>query len=388
MTVQLVFPGSLTPRAFLAQYWQRRPLLLRGALGDLPALSAEELAGLACEDGIESRIVLQHGTSGSWEVRHGPFDDGDFARLPETGWTLLVQDVDKFVPGAAGVLRLFRFIPDWRTDDVMISYAVDGGSVGPHTDDYDVFLVQASGRRRWQIQTRAVDDSDLLPDLDLRILSRFAPEQQWTLEPGDVLYLPPGVAHWGVAEGPCMTWSVGFRAPSAKELGAAWLDDRLARGDDPRYRDPGLGVTDHPGEVPAAAVAQARRLVRDLLQDHDGEFARWFCAFLSEPKEHLAPVPPSPIDERGLERALGAGRRVQRNPAARLLFHRAGDTVYLAASGNLHTLPARLAPLAHLLADSFAPDPLLLVPWLEDPEARALLLRLFNDGQLESHDGG
>ena len=384
----LRFPAGLTPRTFLTKFWQRRPLLLPGALADLPVLSADELAGLACEDGVESRLVLEHGSGGDWEVRHGPFEAGDFTQLPDTGWTLLVQDVDKFVRDVNGVLRLFRFIPDWRIDDIMISYAVDGGSVGPHTDAYDVFLVQATGRRRWQIQTRGVDDRDLLPDLDLRILGRFAPEQEWTLEPGDVLYLPPGVAHWGVATGPCMTWSVGFRAPSAKELGAAWLDDRLARGDDPRYRDPGLGVTDHPGEVPATAVAQARRLVRDLLQDHDGEFVRWFCAFVSEPKEHLAPEAPSPIDERGLQRALGEGRRVQRNPAARLLFHREGDTVYLAASGNVHTLPARLAPLAQLLADSFAPDTLLLVPWLEDPAACALLLRLCNDGQLELHDGG
>lgn len=387
MMAVLRFPDGLTPRAFLTEFWQRRPLLLPGALGDLPVLHADELAGLACDDGIESRIVLEHGAGEDWEVRHGPFEDGDFARLPDTGWTLLVQDVDKFFPDVAGVLRLFRFIPDWRIDDIMISYAVDGGSVGPHTDAYDVFLVQATGRRRWQIQTRGVDDRDLLPGLDLRILARFEPEAEWTLEPGDVLYLPPGVAHWGVAAGPCMTWSVGFRAPSAKELALAWLDDRLARGDDPRYRDPGLAVTAHPGEIPASAVSQARGLVDDLLADHDGEFARWFCAFVSEPKEHLAPAPRPPIDEAALKEALLQGRRLVRRAGARLLFHRDRGQVYLAASGSLHALPTRLAPLVQLLADRLAPDTPLLVPWLADPAACALLLDLCNDGQLECDDG-
>src|SRR5690348_813356 len=210
--------GGLNPRDFLKRHWQKRPLLVRNAFpGFAPPLTAEELAGLACEEGVESRLVVQTRKAPGWKLSHGPFKHKVFTRLPKDRWTLLVQDVDKHLPVAAGLLEPFRFIPDWRIDDLMISYAADGGSVGPHVDAYDVFLLQAEGMRRWDISTAPHADADT-PGLELKQIKGFKPEESWLLMPGDMLYLPPGVAHHGVAFGECMTFSIGFRAPSQSEL--------------------------------------------------------------------------------------------------------------------------------------------------------------------------
>ena len=169
--------GELSPAQFLAEYWQKQPLLVRGAWpGFQDPLTPEELAGLACEEGVESRLVLEQGGEKPWEVRHGPFVDDDFLKLPDSHWTLLVQDVEKHIADLAALLEPFRFIPDWRIDDLMISYAPPAGTVGPHVDDYDVFLLQGQGRRRWQISRRPVEPDNCLPDTELRILREFVPE--------------------------------------------------------------------------------------------------------------------------------------------------------------------------------------------------------------------
>lgn len=211
--------GGLSAAQFLREYWQKQPLLIRKAMPHWrDPLSPEELAGLACEPGVEARLVLQRAGVGPWSVRHGPFSEADFLTLPETHWTLLVQDAEKQAPALLGdFLEPFRFIPDWRCDDLMISYAPTDGSVGPHWDQYDVFLLQGKGRRRWQISTQPLQPDNLLPDTELRILCDFTPEQEWLLEPGDMLYLPPRVAHHGVAVEPCLTYSIGWRAPAYRE---------------------------------------------------------------------------------------------------------------------------------------------------------------------------
>ena len=202
---RLRLPQGLDGETFLRDYWQKQPLLMPAALPTQSfTLTPDELAGLACEPQFESRLILED-EEGLWEVRQGPFAEADFAALPESHWTLLVQDVDKYVSDTVSLIEAFDVVPDWRIDDVMISYATDRGGVGPHSDAYDVFLMQASGRRRWRISDRHYAESDLLPGIDQRILARFHTAQEWVLEPGDVLYLPPGVAHWGTAEGPCMT---------------------------------------------------------------------------------------------------------------------------------------------------------------------------------------
>jgi len=192
--------GGLTPERFLAEYWQKRPLLVRQAIpGFKSPLSADELAGLACEPEVESRLILEKGGSRPWQLEHGPFEEERFATLPESHWTLLVQRVNHWVPAVADLLDHFAFLPSWRLDDIMISYAADQGSVGPHTDQYDVFLLQGAGRRRWQIDASVTDESPLLDHPDLRILAQFHATDEWVLEPGDLLYLPPGLAHYGVA---------------------------------------------------------------------------------------------------------------------------------------------------------------------------------------------
>ena len=193
----------MPPARFLRDYWQKRPLLIRGAFrGFTPPLAPDDLAGLACTDGALARIVRRERNRDRWEVSTGPFDDATFKKLPEADWTLLVQDVDKWDNDTATLLDGFAFIPSWRIDDVMVSYATDGGGVGAHVDQYDVFLLQGAGRRRWSIDTRPNPSTAFREDVELKLLREFHPTHEWTLGPGDMLYLPPGVPHDGVASGP------------------------------------------------------------------------------------------------------------------------------------------------------------------------------------------
>ena len=236
--IPLQLLGGITAREFLRDYWQKKPLLIRQAIPDFESpIDADELAGLALEEEVESRLVIEHGER-PWELRRGPFAEDAFGALPEREWTLLVQAVDQFVPEVAELLEQFRFLPSWRIDDVMISFAAPGGSVGPHFDNYDVFLLQAQGKRNWKIGQMCNSESPLLQHADLRILAEFEESAEWVLEPGDMLYLPPRLAHFGIAEDDCMTYSVGFRAPSAAEV-LTHFTDFLAQylTDEERYTD-------------------------------------------------------------------------------------------------------------------------------------------------------
>ncbi len=384
---RLELPHGLDTHDFLRDFWQQRPLLMPEALpGFRPPLSAEELAGLACEDDVEARLVLEHGVR-SWEVRHGPFAPEDFRRLPESHWTLLVQDVDKHLPDVSDLLDCFDFIPDWRLDDIMISYAADQGSVGPHVDDYDVFLVQAAGRRRWCIDTAPAVDTTCIPGLDLRILETFQAREQWVLEPGDLLYLPPGIPHWGIAEGPCMTWSVGLRSPAWRELAAAWCDqvgERHLAGS--RYRDPAAKPPSHPGEIPASALAHIRSYIEStLLAASEDEFAHWFGAFISETKEHLEVEPPAKLLSRKvfLRRFERCGQ-LERRGASRLLFtDGAAGEVLLFAGGTSHPVDARCRDLIVLLTEARRLEYAAVAHWLEIPCCADLLCKLYNLGHHE-----
>lgn len=210
--------GGISAREFLRDYWQKKPLLIRQAIpGFQSPISPDELAGLSLEEEVESRLVIEHGAQ-PWELRRGPFTEETYQSLPERDWTLLVQAVDQFVPEVSELLEHFRFLPSWRIDDVMISYAAPGGGVGPHFDNYDVFLLQGYGKRRWRIGQMCDSQSPLMKHADLRILADFEGSDDWVLEPGDMLYLPPRLAHLGTAVDECMTYSVGFRAPSAAEV--------------------------------------------------------------------------------------------------------------------------------------------------------------------------
>ena len=323
------------PADFYQRYWQREPLVIRAAMPDyvLP-VSPDELAGLACMPELESRIVLGRGGDTPWEVRYGPFDETVFATLPDSHWTLLVQAVDHWDPDIAALKRLFPAIPDWRFDDVMLSYAADGGSVGPHVDRYDVFLLQGLGRRRWQLGGRPGEAAVLRDDTDWSVLAAFEPQAEYVLEPGDALYLPPGVAHWGIADGECVTVSIGFRAPAIGEGidgYAAHVAARLSPAY--RYRDPELPGAGHPGEIDPTIVQQLLEAVR--AEFATAEFAAWFGEFATMPRYPAEP------GEANAEACVGmlADATVVPRRDARFAFVDAGDGLLLFANGERFPCP-------------------------------------------------
>jgi len=276
--------GSVTPAEFLRSYWQRQPLLVRGAVPNYESpLSADELAGLALDADVESRIVLENGANGPWELRHGPFDATTFETLPESGWTLLVQAIDLWVPECQKLLQRFDFIPPWRLDDLMVSYAPIGGSVGPHFDQYDVFLLQVEGERRWQLGGVCDADTKLVTNTDLQIIDDFVPKQDWLLQPGDMLYLPPNVAHWGVAQSASLTFSIGFRSPSLSDMLGDLACELAARGADSHYRDPMFLPSMAREKIDPVFIAEAKRQLLALIDD-DALIADWFARYMTAPK--------------------------------------------------------------------------------------------------------
>lgn len=327
-------PGLMNPDRFLAEYWQKKPCLMRQAFpGFKPLLDRDDLAGLACEAVAESRLVKGSMDAADWEVFHGPFSEARFSRLPDRNWTLLVQDAEKHYVPLQALMQQFDFVPQWRLDDLMISFAATGGSVGPHVDNYDVFLLQAEGKKRWQIATAF--DAELLPDCPLPVLRHFKAEKEWVLQPGDLLYLPPQVAHWGVALEPCMTWSVGSRAPSAADLLQAhgeWLAATASHGG--YYADPDLQKNLRAGEVTAGALARLRELMRRNIRD-DEDTNTFLAAFLS--RFRLAHEPAEPVHAVGAGRVFEAirdGERLLRNPWTRLVWIETAAGARLLAAGQ------------------------------------------------------
>ncbi len=315
--MKIFLPGGLAPQRFLRDYWQKKPLLARNALEQYAALAdRDRLFDLATRDDMESRVVVRHGAR--WQVHHGPFSRRFLQRLPRRNWTLLVQGVNHALPAAERLLRAFSFIPYARLDDVMASYAPPGGGVGPHFDSYDVFLLQGMGTRRWRISRQR--DLELVPGAMLRILRRFAPRRQWDVTAGDVLYLPPRCAHDGVALTECVTFSVGFRAPGARELGARFLEylaDHLAL--DGIYADPDLA----PARFPARIDAAMTRRIRDMLEAirwRDRDVHGFLGEYLTEPKPHVVfQRPARPLTGRAFATAV---RRhgVRLAPATQMLY--------------------------------------------------------------------
>ncbi|HYF19045.1 MAG TPA: cupin domain-containing protein [Ramlibacter sp.] len=281
----LTLLGGLSPRQFMQRHWQRKPLLVRGAVPGLqPLLQRAELFDLAGRDGVESRLVAQEGRGG-WRLRRGPFTRRGLPPVSRPRWTLLVQGVDLHVDAAHALLQRFGFVPQARLDDLMVSWASDGGGVGPHFDSYDVFLLQAQGRRRWRYGRQ--QDLSLQEGVPLKILARFRPEEEHVLEPGDLLYLPPRYAHDGVAEGECHTYSIGFRSPSRGELARELLqrlaEDASEAAGDALYRDPAQPAVAASGEVPADLRSFARASLTSALRDRRA-LDRALGEYLSEPK--------------------------------------------------------------------------------------------------------
>ena len=265
------FLGDISETEFLQQYWQKKPLLIRNAFANVEQLiSADELAGLALEQQVESRFISGHVDQGpeSWQMQHGPFEESFFNHVASKNWTLLVQAVDHYIAEIAQFAKQFNFIPRWRYDDVMISFTTPGGSVGPHFDRYDVFLIQASGQRRWQLGGQCDDNSPLVKNCPLSILQKFSPEQEWVVNPGDLLYLPPALSHYGVALSDCITWSVGFRAPSSKDF----LDQYfhvISRDltQQIHYQDPDLLPPNNPALIDDMAIQRFQQILSALIND-------------------------------------------------------------------------------------------------------------------------
>ena len=337
-------PLGMAPEKFLRDYWQKKPLLVRNAFpGFESPLQPEDLAGLACEDGVLARIVAHEPEGDKWMLRHGPFPEEMFPTLPKHDWTLLVQDVDKWDTDVRALLERFDFLPRWRIDDVMVSFAAPGGSVGAHVDQYDVFLLQAQGRRRWQIDDRPNPPVHFRLDVELKLLQRFEPTHDWVLGPGDMLYLPPGVPHHGVAEDACLTFSVGMRAPAAAELLGDFVDTLASEADESlRFADPDLAPAKDSHEIDAAAMERVVEALNLLRMNDPARLGDWFGRFITTYRTALRPGGREPGDGRSrieIEWDLQRGAWLQRDPWTRMAWQRAGRGARLYVSGESHALP-------------------------------------------------
>ncbi|RAU19258.1 cupin domain-containing protein [Nitrincola tibetensis] len=352
--------GNMSAEEFLRDYWQKKPLVIRNALAEMPPpIEPDELAGLACEEDVESRLISFNPSLDQWSMRHGPFSDEDFAQLPPSGWTLLVQGVDHWSPEANALLRRFSFVPNWRVDDLMISYATDGGGVGPHYDNYDVFLIQVKGKRRWEVGGLFDEHSPRREDAPVMILPEWEAQESYVLEPGDILYLPPRVGHNGIAIGDdCMTCSVGFRAPAHHEILRSFTDyigERL--GHDARYSDPDLTLQTEPGEISHDALNKVRATLLECLDQPD-LLAKWFGEWITEPKYPLyAETDADPFSLDDIRAFLEEGGVLAQNEGSRYSFIESETVTHLFVDGKHYALDT---PDSRRLAKRLChPEPLL-----------------------------
>ena len=370
--------GELSPETFLADYWQQQPLVVRQAFpGFQSPVSADELAGLSCEADVNSRIVIEKGGKHPWETFYGPMDEAMFQNLPETHWSLLVNDVEKHLPQLAWIIDRFRFIPEWCVDDLMISYAPEGGSVGPHLDQYDVFILQAQGHRRWQLHGNEVAADNVVTGTDMHIQKHFQAEQEWLLAPGDMIYIPPGVSHYGVATDECLSFSIGFRTPSHAEILQDFVEF-ISRGQPARvmFRNPQLAVQEHPNEITAATVDAVRDILKEYLQPGHPALSRWFGRFISDVKTDITPEVGQAVAD--FSSLLVTHPVLTRHPASHYAFSRTGEGALLFVDGDdfdvsvgfAETLCARREIELHALAVMMT------------AAEQQLLLNLLNTGKL------
>lgn len=402
--------GGLKAEEFFNDYWQQQPLVIRNALSNLPDLSADELAGLALEAEVESRLIIEHPATAKWELFHGPLTVQQLQTVPPSHWTLLVQAVDHWEPAVHALLDHFNFLPRWRLDDIMVSFAADQGGVGPHYDNYDVFLLQTVGRRRWRIGQHCDDSTELVTDAPLRLLKDFEQHVEYLLEPGDMLYLPPRIAHWGIAEGDCMTYSIGFRAPTAIELLDDLATELLADPDLKTipFTDPALDTRSANGAIEPAYIDAVKNMLIAQLSD-DTLLANWFARFMTARKYPELELLDSDLTDSGLsdtsatsgentpaqdwQTALAGGQLLGWHPASRCAVLNpeatpaptASDTLLgtamttvLAVDGELYPTSRRLAGLMSKQRQFSARD-------LTDLTASetALLEQLLTQGSLE-----
>lgn len=378
--------GTLSVDEFLRDYWQKKPVLIRNAWPNFkPLLSSQELAGLSLEEDIESRLIIENSQQGSWQVEQGPFDETRFGNLPERQWTLLIQGVDQWIPEARELLNAFRFIPSWRIDDLMISYAVDGGSVGPHYDQYDVFLLQAEGQREWRIGQNCHQDSPILADTCIRVLTEFDEQTRYLLEPGDMLYLPPQLAHHGIAQGECMTYSIGFRAPSQAELAQALLDNNvMSMSEDTRYCDADLHTREHSGEITLDDAERFQHLMHALI-DNPATLQHTLGLLMTEAKyPELLPEADTELSWHDVTQHIAPEQIIIRSEFARFAFSQHEQTVHFYALGQHWPLTMDCLSLVQRLCDHTTYLFSELLADTQADEAQHLLLMLWQQNWLYS----
>lgn len=384
--------NSITRTEFLTNYWQKKPLVIRQALPDFSnPLSPDELAGLAMEDEIESRIVSEtKGKAPHWHLQRGPFSEKDFNKPPKTHWTLLVQGVDRFLPEVASLLDHFDFIPQWRVDDVMISYATKQGSVGPHYDNYDVFLYQAQGRRKWLLTTKNCHQDNYLTDVDLRIMKQFEVEQEYILEEGDMLYLPAHVGHYGISlSDDCMTYSFGYRSYQAQELWDSFGEYFAEKNQStPLYQDPNWSTLSATSELPPQAWQNAKTLMQDLLAN-ENHLKAWFGCFstrLDQQAEELLPMPLSEEEFTNRDnfiQELEEGITLARHPSCRFAYEHGGEELALFVNGCEWDIEAVDVDLVKLVANNRLLTSQDLMPFLKTPDNQIFLFELWKLQWLE-----
>jgi len=351
---ETIFGSNITAEQFLKKYWQKKPILFRKAFPDfIDPMTPDELAGIAMEEGVHARLIREKEGKKSWTVKKGPFAEDLLRKLPRKNWTILVSNLEQWSDDAAAILDHFPFIPHWRCDDLMASFAPVGGTVGPHTDSYDVFLIQGMGRRKWQIASDF--KPDLIEGIDLKVLNAFKAENEWDLESGDMLYLPPGIAHFGVALENCMTYSVGFRAPTLRMLAGNLLNisDRLledANAGEQLYCDPGLTLQSCPGEISGDAVERVRKLLSPVLNNPE-VFARWFGSYMSfpNPDQEAVQQPTKPITELAIKAALKKDKSIGRSDSVRSYYTIFGSKIAVFAGGQEYMADDSWLPFLKLI---------------------------------------
>ena len=373
--------GNMSLDTFLADYWQQKPLLIRQGMPNFASpLTGEELAGLSCEQNIESRLIINRQKSNTWELIHGPLGNSVFTNLPNSHWTLLVQAVDHWIPQAAQILERFNFIPRWRIDDLMMSYSSNGGGVGPHFDYYDVFLVQAQGERLWEIGGSYDDQAEIKENLPVKILKDFNPTDAWTLEAGDILYLPPGIGHNGIAQtDECITCSVGYRTPSHTDILREFTDyigEQLTESQ--RYQDPDLKLQVNAGEISDLTIDKLQHILDHYIHDKDS-IRQWFGRYITAPKYHTDHQVENNIHSSQLKAHLESGGLIHRNESSKFAFLSKNNSYLLFVDGELFATEIQSNDLVALLCSeiTFSKEKFKLTD-----ENLALLETLFNCGAL------
>jgi len=376
--------GGITAERFIKEYWQKKPLLIRQAIPGFECpVSADELAGLALEEEIESRMVSKNGKSGHWEPKNGPFTEEDFASMPKSNWTFLIQQLDAWVPEINELRQQFNFIPNWRFDDVMASYSVDGGSVGPHYDQYDVFIIQAEGKRLWRIGQQCDENSPQLEGTPLRILSEFHESESWVLEAGDMLYIPPNIAHYGIAQGESINLSIGYKAPTHTQI-LSHFTDYLLEHVNPYsiYEDADLKPQDHPNEITDTVFSKLNQVLNQHTQNPEN-LKRWFGEFNTSPKnESCIQALESSFTKEDLEDLISQNVIICRNEGSRFAYTKSGQSILFFVDGQSFELHENNLNFVQTLCDTRGLSIKQLLAGSNDSTIKQLVQDLLQNGNL------